>query len=588
MQTKFKPKLMNMKKIVMYVLIAAMAITTSCKKDEAVTLKSPVVTTPANQSAQIGAEIDLTFNYTAESGFKSAVVTANNGTAVIKTNATAGATTGIVVITYTAGNTAGAGSVLLTVSDNSNQTGNGTAVISVVAEATFDAPVANTPANQDVTAGTTIDLTFDFTTEGGYASSVVNATNGTATITSDAVAGSTSGSVVVSYTASATSGAGSVILTISDNSSQTGSATAVLNVVVESTVIDVNNNISVNTTWETGKTYILQSRIAVLSGATLTIQPGVIVKGEAGTGANATALIIARGGKLMADGTANSPIIFTSVADEIVPGQIISPNLDTDLNGLWGGLLILGSAPISADAESVQIEGIPPSDQNGLFGGTNATDNSGVIRYISIRHGGANIGEGNEINGLTLGGVGSGTIIENVEIVANQDDGIEWFGGTVSVKNAIIWNAGDDAVDTDMSWAGTLDNFIVVNPGDECFELDGPEGTMEAGHTLKNGSVYADGADGLVDLDANSIVEMTAIYFFGIAAGQDFDLNPAGLVASNLQATLPDGTVVTDFFTAGSDAFVTVVTAGANTVGADVSKFDNWSWASASGALADF
>lgn len=453
---------------------------------------------------------------------------------------------------------------------------------------TFKSPSIGTPAIQDVTAETAIDLSFNYTAEGGFASSVVTATNGTTAIKTNGIAGATSGTIVVTYTASATTGAGSVILTVTDNSNQTGSATAVLNVVVESNIINVNSNVTENTTWETGKVYILQSRIAVLSGVTLTIQPGVIVKGEAGTGANATALIIARGGKLMADGTANSPIIFTSVADEIVPGQIISPNLDTDLNGLWGGLLILGSAPISADAESVQIEGIPPSDQNGLFGGTNATDNSGVIRYISIRHGGANIGEGNEINGLTLGGVGSGTIIENVEIVANQDDGIEWFGGTVSVKNAIIWNAGDDAVDTDMSWAGTLDNFIVLNPGDECFELDGPEGTMEAGHILKNGSVYADGADGLVDLDANSIVEMTAIYFFGIAAGQDFDLNPTALVASNLQATLPDGGLVTDFFTLGSDSYVTVVAAGTNTVGADVSKFDGWSWASASGALADF
>lgn len=350
----------------------------------------------------------------------------------------------------------------------------------------------------------------------------------------------------------------------------------------------INANITQNTTWETGKVYVLQSRIAVVSGVTLTIQPGVIVKGEAGTGANATALLIARGARLMAEGTATAPIIFTSVADEIVPGQIASPNLDPVLSGLWGGLLILGNAPISADAPSVQIEGIPPSDQNGLYGGTNATDNSGVIRYISIRHGGTNIGEGNEINGLTLGGVGSGTIIENVEIVANQDDGIEWFGGNVNVKNAIVWNVGDDAIDTDQSWGGTLDNFIVMNPGDECFELDGPEGAMQAGHILKNGSVKADNAEGLVDLDDNSIAEMTAIYFFGIKSGQDFDLNPTGLTASNLQATLPASTAVADFFKAGSDQFVTVVNEKQNTVGANLNQFKTWSWADATGKLADF
>lgn len=331
----------------------------------------------------------------------------------------------------------------------------------------------------------------------------------------------------------------------------------------------------------TGKVYVLKSRIAVVSGVTLTIEPGVIVKGEAGTGANATALLIARGGKLMAEGSASSPIIFTSVADEIMPGEVASPNLDPTLNGLWGGLLILGNAPISADAASVQIEGIPPSDQNGLYGGTDAADNSGVIKYISIRHGGANIGEGNEINGLTLGGVGSGTTIENVEVIANQDDGIECFGGTVNVKNLILWNIGDDAVDTDQSWAGTLDNFMVINTGDECFELDGPEGAMVAKHTIKNGTVYALDADGLVDNDANSNVDMMNVYFRDIKAGQDFDQVPTDYtcVFQNLQATIPDATALADFFKGGSDAFVTSVALGANTVGADITKFQGWSWA---------
>jgi hypothetical protein len=449
-------------------------------------------------------------------------------------------------------------------------------------------PAVNAPANSNAQINTSVDLTFDFTSEAGFKSSTATATNGTASVKTNGTAGAGSGSIVVTYTAGTTAGAGSVVLTVTDNDDQTGSATAVINVVEEELVISVSENISANTTWETGKVYTLESRIAVLSGVTLTIEPGVIIKGQAGTGANATALLIARGAKLMAEGTADSPIIFTSVADEIMPGEIASPNLDPVLNGLWGGLLILGNAPISADAASMQIEGIPPSDQNGLYGGDNATDNSGVIRYVSIRHGGANIGEGNEINGLTLGGVGSGTVIENIEVIANQDDGIEWFGGTVNVKNAILWNVGDDAVDTDQSWAGTLDNFIVVNPGDECFELDGPEGTMSAGHTIKNGSVYADAAEGLVDLDDNSIATLTGIYFFGVSEGQDFDLNPANLVASELQATLPAGAVVTDYFKGGSDAFVTIVAEGANTVGADVSKFETWSWASVSGALVNF
>ncbi len=449
-----------------------------------------------------------------------------------------------------------------------------------------NAPAVTAPANSTVELSSPIDLTFNFTAEAGFKSSNVTATNGTAAVKTDGTAGNTNGTVVVTFTAGNSAGAGSAVLTITDNDDQTGSATAVINVIKD---VPVTANITQNTTWETGKVYTLESRIAVESGATLTIEPGVIIKGQAGTGANATALLIARGAKIMAEGTADAPIIFTSVADEIEPGMIASPNLDPVLNGLWGGLLILGNAPISADAASMQIEGIPPSDQNGLYGGSDANDNSGVIRYISIRHGGANIGEGNEINGLTLGGVGSGTVIENVEIIANQDDGIEWFGGTVSVKNAIVWNTGDDAVDTDQAWAGTLDNFIVVNPGDECMELDGPEGSLDnAGHTIKNGTVYAGDAEGLVDLDENTRCTITGIYFFGVAEGQDFDLNPAMLTCSNLQATLPAGAAVTDYFKGGSDAYVTIVAEGANTVGADISKFQTWSWAAVSGALDNF
>lgn len=443
------------------------------------------------------------------------------------------------------------------------------------------APKVTAPSAQNVLAGASVDLSFTYTAEAGFKTAVATATNGTTTIKTNGTAGATSGTIVVSFTAGTTTGAASVQLAVSDNDGQQDDATAVLNVEEEQLVFNIDGNITANTTWETGKTYILKSRIAVVSGVTLTIQPGVIVKGEAGTGANATALLIARGAKLMAEGTAQSPIIFTSVADEIIAGQIVSPNLDPTINGLWGGLLILGKAPISADAEAVQIEGIPASDQNGLYGGTDAADNSGVIKYISIRHGGANIGEGNEINGLTLGGVGSGTVIENIEVVSNQDDGIEWFGGSVSVNNAVVWNVGDDAIDTDQSWSGTLDNFIVVNPGDECFELDGPEGTMVAKHIIKNGTVYALNADGLVDNDANSFVDMMNVYFRDIKAGQDFDQIPTEYVCSfsNLQASIPDGAALTDFFKGGSDAFTTVVATGANTVGADITKFQSWSWA---------
>ena len=363
----------------------------------------------------------------------------------------------------------------------------------------------------------------------------------------------------------------------------------------------VTENVTANTTWTADKIWILGSRIAVTSGVTLTIEPGTIIKGQAGTGANATALIIARGAKINAVGTAAAPIIFTSIADEIQPGQIASPNLDPTLSGLWGGLMIMGNAPISADAASVQIEGIPASDPNGLYGGSDAADNSGVVKFISIRHGGANIGEGNEINGLTLGGVGNGTVIENVEVVANQDDGIEFFCGTVNVTNALVWNAGDDAIDTDQAWAGTLNNFIVVcgNQTDHALEIDGPEGSLLAGHTLTNGTVKGNDASELGDFRSSARGDFNNIYFFGfpdpatdgrgdfsLSSGSDATFAAGDLTFSNLQTTLPTGVALTAVFKAGTDVHATDVAAGANTVGANVSAFASWTWAGVSGNLA--
>jgi hypothetical protein len=463
---------------------------------------------------------------------------------------------------------------------------------------TTPVPSISAPGAQTVAFGGSTTLSFSITAPGGYASAAATAINGTATITAEPTVGATTGTIEVSFTASG-AGAAGVTVAITDAKAQVSNATAVITVESQVTTVTVSSSISANTTWETGKTYILAGRIFVLDGATLTIQPGVVVKGQVGSGTNATALVVARGGKLMAEGTAASPIIFTSIADELEPGMIASPNLSVTDNGLWGGLIVLGKAPISADAAAKQIEGIPPSDTNGLYGGTDETDNSGVIKYVSIRHGGANIGEGNEINGLTLGGVGSGTTIEYVEIIGNQDDGIEWFGGSVNVTNAVILNAGDDAVDTDQSWHGTLDNFIVITPGDECMELDGPEGALIANntHTIKNGSLQASvggkSAEGLADLDPNTYVNISNLYFFGIDATlavlQDFDLLPIGVATfATSQATLPAGSVLTDFFKDGSDAAVTVVAAGANTVGADKSKFALWSWTAVSGALDNF
>jgi hypothetical protein len=376
------------------------------------------------------------------------------------------------------------------------------------------------------------------------------------------------------------------------------------------TNVVISSNITSNTTWTANNVYELGGRITVLDGVTLTIEPGTVIKGQAGTGANATALLVARGGKINAVGTQFKPIIFTSVADEITPEQVgaglfISPNLDPATQGLWGGVIILGKAPISASASEIQIEGIPTTDPNGLYGGNDVSDNSGVMKYVSIRHGGANIGNGNEINGLTLGGVGNGTTIENIEIVGNQDDGIEFFGGTVNVSNLLVWFSGDDAIDTDQAWAGTLNNFIVIcgSATDHALEIDGPEGTLMASHTLRNGSIKGSPEAELGDFRACPRGTFENIFFFDFVdpatAGRgDLSIsNPTNstcstdnltngvLTFSNLQVILPTNVTLSSVFKNGTSAFATSVTT--RTIGANKTAL-NWTWAEQANVLLGF
>ena len=356
----------------------------------------------------------------------------------------------------------------------------------------------------------------------------------------------------------------------------------------------VSSNISSDETWSSDSVYVLAGRIAVESGATLTIESGTIIKGQAGTGANATALIVAQGGTLEAAGTASAPIIMTSIADEITPRSVDSPNLSEDVDGLWGGLIVLGNAQISIEGDglSTNIEGIPSTDANGLYGGRDDEDNSGTIQYVSVRHGGSNIGEGNEINGITFGGVGSGTVVDHVEVVASQDDGIEWFGGVVSVSHALVWNNGDDAVDTDQAWSGTLDNFILINPGDKGFELDGPEGSFSTttGHTITNGTVYMGGASGGYDDDSRTDAIVSNVWFTDFTEDTETsnDYNVNGIfVASSLQmdAIDADGNAITvaQYF-ADMDDLGVMTTVTSATVGATASDFTGWTFADARGA----
>lgn len=374
-------------------------------------------------------------------------------------------------------------------------------------------------------------------------------------------------------------------------------------------VVAVTGIILEDTTWTNDNIYQLNQKVVVDNGATLTIEAGTIVKGSPGTGSLASALIIARGSKINAVGTADAPIVFTSTIDNIICGQTAGTNLDQDDRGQWGGLIVLGNAPcsFSGDLIEAQIEGIPADDTFGLYGGSDAADNSGVMQYISIRHGGALIGEGNEINGLTLGGVGNGTVINNIEIVANVDDGFEFFGGTVNASNLLVWAQGDDALDIDQAYSGTIDNAVVVlgNISDHAFEVDGPEGTGSGSFILQNVTIIgnSDTENGeYADYRSGATGTTNNIYAFGFKDSSDVELDNDG-VATNYndgdltfgvwEIVLPSGvTDVTNVFVnkaetvtvVGFGSTASAVTQGENTVGAATSGLA-WTYSNTAGGL---
>lgn len=289
----------------------------------------------------------------------------------------------------------------------------------------------------------------------------------------------------------------------------------------------VSGIINENVTWTADKVYELDGRVIVATGATLTIEPGTIIKGRNQTGVNASALMIARGARIHAVGTAQKPIIFTSVLDNIAPGQTAGTNLSENDRGKWGGLVILGKAPISfSGALEAQIEGVPAEESLGLYGGDVPNDNSGTLQFVSIRHGGSELSGGSEINGLTLGGVGSETVISDIEIFANSDDGIELFGGTVNVSNVLVSHQGDDGVDVDQAYSGTISGFMVVHAGDtdKGLEIDGPEGSDNTAgkFTLKNGTLVGAGnAAAPADFKSKAQGTVENVVFRGYAAGQN-------------------------------------------------------------------
>jgi hypothetical protein len=200
---------------------------------------------------------------------------------------------------------------------------------------------------------------------------------------------------------------------------------------------NIRGIITANKTLKKDSVYVLRGYVYVATGVTLTIEPGCKITSKRDS---AGVLVVYRGAKIMAEGTAAAPIVFTS-------GET------TPQSGDLGGVVIVGQAP-GNNNHSVVEGGVDAAFS--AFGGTNAADNSGVLKYVRIEYGGKAVNPGDEINGLSLYGVGSGTTIDYVEVARGYDDAFEFFGGTVNCKHLIAYNSADDDFDMDDGYSGKI------------------------------------------------------------------------------------------------------------------------------------
>jgi hypothetical protein len=215
--------------------------------------------------------------------------------------------------------------------------------------------------------------------------------------------------------------------------------------------IVVTGSIKTNTTWQAKNKYLLQGFVYVDSGAVLTIEPGTVIKGDK---ASKASLVVKAYGKIIAEGTVGKPIVFTSNQ----PKGSRNP-------GDWGGLIILGNSIVNKTPATIEGE------NKATFGGTVANDNSGILKYVRIEFAGVAFETDKEINGLTLGGVGSGTTIDYVQVSSTGDDGFEWFGGNVNAKHLISYKNVDDDFDTDWGYSGNVQyalSYRDPNIADQC------------------------------------------------------------------------------------------------------------------------
>ncbi|GAB5408045.1 MAG: hypothetical protein BalsKO_04100 [Balneolaceae bacterium] len=287
--------------------------------------------------------------------------------------------------------------------------------------------------------------------------------------------------------------------------------------------------------WTSDNIYELDKLVFLESGSRLFIEPGTRIEGSTGSNLDASALVITRGAQIFAEGTPTAPIVFTSTSDD--------GTFDETNRGEWGGLVMLGNATTN-NASEKEIEGVgtitPEGDDRAFYGGDDDMDNSGVLRYVTIRHSGKSIGAetGNEIQGLTVGGVGAGTTIEYVESFASDDDGFEFFGGTVNTRYLVSAFNADDAFDWDSGFRGKHQFWFAIQAADKAgrvAEMDGAGGnentTPFASPMVANATYIGPGVAATPEGDGNEMLmfrdNTSGFYYNSIFT--DFGSSNAGI-----------------------------------------------------------
>lgn len=217
----------------------------------------------------------------------------------------------------------------------------------------------------------------------------------------------------------------------------------------EETIVEVTADVTANTTWSASKTYVLRKYVFV-KGATLTIEPGTRI-----LGASETALVVTSSARLVAAGRANAPIVFTSSKAE-----------GDRAKGDWGGVVLLGKARINVEGGAEYVEGFPAGESDDTkYGGTDDAHDCGRLEFVRIEFAGFQLAPDNELNGLTVAACGTGTKIDHLQVHKGADDGVEFFGGTASLRHVIVSQPDDDGLDWDFGWTGTVQFLVVQQNG---------------------------------------------------------------------------------------------------------------------------